>query len=87
MIDSVEYLISWLLQIRFPSNFNQFSSLLQVRQYLIMSYCTHTENTTRCNGLNRESDREKDVKVEGDCERQNGILNIPASRNPFFFKL
>ena len=69
MIDSVEYLISQLLQIRFPSNFDQFSSLLHVRQSLIMLYRTHAENTTRCDGLNRESDREKDVMVEGDSER------------------
>jgi len=54
---------------------------------LIISYRTHAENTTRCDGSNRENDREKDVKVEGDCERQYGILNISASRNPFFFKL
>ena len=52
-----------------------------------MPYCTHGKNATQCNGSNRESDRVKDEMVEGDCERQCGILNISASRNPFSLRL
>jgi len=52
-----------------------------------MSYRTHGENATRCDGSNRESDRVKDEMVEGNFERQCGILNIPASRNPFSLRL
>ena len=69
MIDSVEYLISWLLQIRFPSNFDQFSSLLHGRQSLIISYRTHDVNETQFVESNRESDKEKDEMLEGDYER------------------
>ena len=48
---------------------------------------THGANATRCDGSKRESDREKSDEMEAKCERQCGILNISASRNPFSLRL